>query len=195
MAASKQALKGRIASVESTKKITNAMQLVASSKLNKARNHMEKNREYADSLQELLSIVLDAADPNSRFLKEDDSKPSYVFAITSDMGLCGAYNANVYRALVHDLKDTDYLTVIGSRGASWAKAKDIPVQETLIDVNEDDAYERLSACVDKALRLYQDGKIGAIKVLYTRYKNTLTFEPTLMNLLPLNSRSRNRKNV
>ena len=66
MAASKQAIKTRIASVASTKKITNAMQMVASSKLNKIRNAMEKNREYATSLQEVLAMVLARSDQGNR---------------------------------------------------------------------------------------------------------------------------------
>lgn len=184
MPASKQAIKGRIASVDSTKKITNAMQLVASAKLNKTRSHMEANREYAQSLQDLLAMVLKAADAGHKKMKEDKSKPAFVFVITSDMGLCGGYNANVYKAIKQDLRDTDYMVLIGSRGLSWAKARGLKVWESLVDLNEDDAYERLAAEVDKALKLYDEGKIGSIKVLYTHYKNTLTFEPTIENLLP-----------
>lgn len=145
---------------------------------------MEANREYAHSMQELLAMVLAAADQGHRKMKEDPSKPAFVFVITSDMGLCGAYNANVYKKLLKDFRDTDYLVLIGSHGVSWAKARDIKPWDSLIDLNEDDAYEMLAAEVDKALKLYEEGKIGSIKVLYTHYKNTLTFEPRMETLLP-----------
>lgn len=197
MAASMQAIKSRIASVESTKKITNAMQMVASAKLNKTRTHMEQNREYADGMQELLEMVLERADQGSKYLNEDKTKPAFVFVITSDMGLCGGYNANVFRHLTEELRNTEYLVMIGTHGKAWAKARNIPVHENLIDLNEDDAYQLLSRSMDEALKLFDEGKIGSIKVLYTRYKNTLTFEPKVENLLPpvLQGKSREEKRV
>lgn len=184
MAASRQAIKGRIASVGSTKKITNAMQMVASAKLAKTRTNMEKNREYANGLQEVLAMVLARADQGSRLLKDDQSKPSFLFVITSDMGLCGGYNANVLKTLENQLRDTDYIVMVGSHGAAWAKSRNIHLHETFIDLNEDDAYLQLSNCIDEALKLYDTHQIGSIKVLYTRYVNTLTFEPELETLLP-----------
>lgn len=184
MAESRQAIKSRIASVKSTRKITNAMQMVASAKLNRTRSAMEKNREYAQSLQEVLAMVLSRADQGSRLLKEDSSKPVFLFVITSDMGLCGGYNANVLKVLEHGLENTQYIVMVGTHGAAWAKARGIELHEQLIDMSEEDAYAELSLAVDEALKLYDEHKIGAIKVLYTRYVNTLTFEPTLETLLP-----------
>lgn len=181
---STQAIKTRISSVESTEKITNAMQLVASAKLAKARNEMDKNREYAESLQDLLAEVLAAAGSNNRFLRDQGDKPSYVFIITSDMGLCGGYNANVFKEVEKTLANADYLVLIGSRGAAWAKARGKNVKETLINLNDDTAYMELSSAMEQALELYNHGEIGSIKVIYTHYKNTLTFVPTVESLLP-----------
>ena len=184
MAASKQAIKSRIASVASTKKITNAMQMVASAKLTKVRANMEKNREYADCLQELLAEVLEKADAGSPALKADETKPTYLFVITSDMGLCGAYNANVFKQLEKQLRDIDHVVVIGTHGVSWMKSRGLNMDHVVVDVSEEDAYSELSLCMDEALRLYDEKKIGSIKVLYTKYINTLTFEPEVLRLLP-----------
>ncbi len=184
MAASKQAIKSRIASVASTKKITNAMQMVASAKLTKVRANMEKNREYADCLQELLAEVLEKADAGSTALKTDETKPIYLFVITSDMGLCGAYNANIFKRLETELAGTDHVVVVGTHGVSWMKSRGLKMDHVLVDVSEDDAYSELALCVDEALKLYQNKEISAIKVLYTRYINTLTFEPEVLRLLP-----------
>lgn len=184
MAASKQAIKTRIASVASTKKITNAMQMVASSKLNKIRNAMEKNREYATSLQEVLAMVLSRADQGNSLLNEDPNKPCYLFVITSDMGLCGAYNANVFKVLETEMHAGDYVVMIGTHGTNWAKARNIDLTHVLLDMSEEDAYPELAGYVDQALSLYNEHKIGAIKVLYTRYVNTLMFEPEIETLLP-----------
>lgn len=184
MAQSKQAIRSRIDSVDSTRKITNAMQLVASSKLNKARNMMDRNREYVQSLMELLAMVLERSAPSDPMRQANEHMPSYVFVITSDMGLCGGYNANMYREALHDLRENDMVCIIGSRGASWARARDLGVENTLIDLNDDDAYDRLASAMNQAIHLYKDGKVGSIKVLYTKYVNTLTFEPTLESLIP-----------
>lgn len=184
MAQSKQAIKGRIDSVDSTRKITNAMQLVASAKLNRARQLMDRNRDYAGSLMELLAVVLKGSDTKDTLVQGNPDLPSFVFMISSDMGLCGGYNANVYRQALQDLKPNDYLFVIGSRGTSWAKARDLHIEGSITDLSEDNAYADLSSAMDKALHLYKEGVVGAIKVLYTHYKNTLTFEPTMDCLLP-----------
>ena len=116
MAQSRQDIQSRIASVDSTKKITKAMQLVASSKLSKQREAMERNREYAHALQNLLTLIVNAAGKNDPYLKENEGKPAFVFVITSDMGLCGGYNANIYRTVLQDLSQNDRIVMVGSRG-------------------------------------------------------------------------------
>lgn len=184
MAQSKQAIKGRIDSVDSTRKITNAMQLVASAKLNKARGTMDRNREYAQSLMELLAMILERSAPSDPMRQPNEHMPSFIFVITSDMGLCGGYNANIYRAALQDLKEHDVLCIIGSRGAALARSRGLKVEENLTDLTDDIAYDELAGAMNLALRLYDEGKVGSIKVLYTKYVNTLTFEPTLESLIP-----------
>lgn len=185
MAQSRQAIQSRISSVESTKKITRAMQMVASSKLTKARNQLDKNRAYAAGMKELLSQVSAAAGRGNPYLKENEGKPAVIFVITSDMGLCGGYNANVYKELLSVAKPEDHIIMIGSRGCTWAKARDITPYTQLVDLNDDTAYMELSKAAEDALHLFQDGEVSRIQVLYTRYKNTLTFIPTLETLLPV----------
>lgn len=185
MAQSRQDIQSRIASVDSTKKITKAMQLVASSKLSRQRDAMERNREYAHSLQTLLTNIVNAAGKNDPFLKENEGKPAFVFVITSDMGLCGGYNANVYRTVLNDLGTDDHIVMIGSRGSQWAKARGIRSDAALIDLNEDTAYMDLANQMQTALDLFGEKKISRIQVLYTHYKNTLTFIPVLETIIPV----------
>jgi F-type H+-transporting ATPase subunit gamma len=185
MAQSRQAIVNRISSVDSTKKITKAMQLVASSKLTKARNSMDKNRPYAQGMKDMMSLILSSAGKNNRFLKANEGKPSFIFVVTSDMGLCGGYNANIYRALKEQANPEDQIVIIGSRGAAWAKSQDLNVVSTLADLNDDTAYMELSKEMEKALQLYMDKEIKDIKVLFTHYHNTLTFIPTMETILPV----------
>lgn len=185
MAQTRQAIQARIKSVDSTKKITKAMQLVASSKLTKQKQIMEQNREYASALEELLMMVLRSAKKNSIFLNSDKTKPSYVFVIASDMGLCGGYNANIFKKIQSDLKAEDQIVIIGSRGLAWIKNRNYTVVDQLCDLNEDSMYPALSSKMEEALHLYEKQDISSIKILYTHYKNTLTFVPTLQTILPV----------
>ena len=185
MAQSRQAIQARINSVSSTKKITKAMQLIASSKLTRQRQIMEENRNYAQGLQELFTMVLRSAGKESIYLNENVGKPSLVFVITSDMGLCGGYNANVYRMIQDEFHEEDTIVMIGSRGVSWASKRDYRIKNTLSDLNEDDAYDTLSKCMQDALDLFERKEISKIQILYTHYKNTLTFVPTLETVLPV----------
>lgn len=185
MAQSSQAIQSRMASVDSTKKITKAMQLVASSKLTKQRSAMEANRPYAADMKKLEQEVLQAAGSTSPYLKANEGKPSYVFMITSDMGLCGGYNANIYKEAMQQVGKDDILVIIGSRGANWAKNRDYHPEDVLIDLNNDTAYMELSKKMDDALDRFEKKEIKDIKVLYTNYKNTLTFVPTVDTILPV----------
>ena len=185
MAQNRQAIQARIRSVDSTKKITRAMQLVAASKLNRQKQVMEENREYASALSELLTVVLQAGQKNSIYLQENEGKPSYVFVITSDMGLCGGYNANVQKIIQSQLNSNDKIVMIGSRGASWIHSRDFNVVAELLDLDFDNDYASLSEKMEEALTLFENKEISCIKILYTYFKNTLTFVPEMITVLPV----------
>ena len=193
MAQNRQAIQARIRSVDSTKKITRAMQLVASSKLNRQKQLMEENREYASALQHLLSLVLQSTGNDSVYLNENEGKPAYIFIITSDMGLCGGYNANVQRMIQSECKPGDRIVMIGSRGAAWIRSRNYTIEETFIDLHEDNDYTVLSVQMQKALNAFMKKEVSSIKILYTYYKNTLTFVPTLETVLPVEKKNEEEK--
>lgn len=185
MAQNRQAIQARIRSVDSTKKITKAMQLVASSKLNRQKQLMEENRVYASALQELMTLVLSSIGDQSIYLHENEGKPSYVFVITSDMGLCGGYNSNVLKMLSQEVSKEDRIVMIGNRGVNWIRSRNYKCEQAFVDLNEDDDYLVLSTQMQNALELFIKKEISSIKILYTYFKNTLTFVPTLETILPI----------
>ena len=187
MAQSRQAIQARISSVSSTKKITKAMQLIASSKLTRQRQIMEENRSYAQGLQELFTMVLRSAGDDSMYLNENQGKPSFIFVITSDMGLCGGYNANVYRMIQDEFSEKDHVVMIGIRGSAWISKRNYNVKNVLSDLDEDDVYDALSKCMQDALDLFEKKEIS------THYKNTLTFVPTLETVLPVSKPQEEKK--
>ena len=191
MAESRQAIKNRIRSVESTEKITRVMQLIASTELTKQRRRMEENREYAKGLEDCLDFAIQSSSSSSVYLSAKEDKPSLYIVFTSDMGLCGSYNANVFRLLAESIQANDQLVIVGSKGCTWANGRQLKMKEELIDLNQDTAYEKISAVITEALFAYENGEIGKIQVLYTHFKNTLTYIPTLETILPASKKESN----
>ena len=182
MGAGKLAIKARIRSVESTQKITKAMQLVAASKLKKQKQYMEENREYAFYLKETVQSILSTIEVHDHpYLVTHEGKTCTI-VFTSDMGLCGGYNANVYRML-EECREDD-IVMIGGRGYGWIRTKSFHVIDTHLDL-EDECYSELSEVADKVLAMYTNGEIAKIRILYTRYVNPVTFTPVLVDLLPI----------
>ena len=111
------------------------------------------------------------------------------------MGLCGSYNANILRLLNQTITDKDYLVMVGSKGCTWANGRNISCANQLMDLNHDIAYDSLSAIVNTALMKFENGDIGKIQVLYTHFKNTLTYIPTLETVLPVAKKEKEKEEV
>ncbi len=189
MAQGKQALKSRIRSINATKKITSAMELISNSKLVKQRNMMEKNREYAMYLKDTLAhILMNSEDVENQWLLHRKSEKKLTILFTSDLGLCGGYNSNMLKMVLNDLNPEDPIILIGSKGTSWLSNHGFT---TINDyVNSDNCtFQDLAKLADNALSLYQKDEIGAIQVLYTKFVNAVTFTPVMEKLLPI-SRSK-----
>ncbi len=143
MAQGKQALKSRIRSVQATKKITKAMELVSTSKLQKQKNMMEANREYASYLKDTVSQILaDNQGVENVYLRKvtEDSNP-FTILITSDLGLCGGYNSNELRFLAEEGNKNQQLYVLGSKGIPWLRNRNYTIVNELkysdsVDYNE-----------------------------------------------------------
>lgn len=183
MAAGKLAIKARIRSVDSTKKITKAMQLVATSKLKKQKAYMEENREYAKYLRESIQDILRSLDMSDHpYLRKHENGKKLLIVFTSDMGLCGGYNANIYRLLEQE-KDSE-IFMIGSRGSSWIANKDYDLAGNMTNL-EDECYSELCTIADEALERYENGELSEIRILFTSFVNSVTFTSEFVTLLPV----------
>lgn len=185
MAVNKLAIKTRIRSVESTSKITKAMQLVAASKLKRQKEHMEKNREYAFYLKETVSEILSTMKFSKHpYLRKNETGKTLTIVFTSDMGLCGGYNANVYRMIQDEIGEDEPIIMVGNRGDGWVHHRHYHVVKTVTGVDDQD-YTMIASLGDEALRMFMDQEISSIRILYTHFKNAVTFEPMLVTLLPI----------
>ena len=169
MAAGKE-IRGKIKSVENTKKITKAMEMVAASKMRKAQERMRAARPYSDKIRNV-TANLSQANPEYThvFMESNDAKTTGFIVVTTDKGLCGGLNTNVLRAVTGRLKDLQaaghdaQAVAIGNKGLGF--------------------LNRVGAKV--LLDAYSEGKINAVYLCYTKFINTMRQEPVVEQLLPL----------
>ncbi len=195
MALSKQALKGRIRSINATKKITSAMELIANSKLQRQRNMMEKNREYAFYLKSMVqSVLAGCEDADSRFLKQNQSKKTLTILFTSDLGLCGGYNSNMQRYAYQNLKLEDPIILVGSKGRNWLQNRGFTILNEPVE-SDNLSFNELGKIADRALNMVLNQEVFKIQVLYTQFINTVSFQPVLATLLPLTENKEEAKEL
>jgi ATP synthase, F1 gamma subunit len=185
MAQSMQNIKRRIRSIQSTMKITNAMELVATSKLQKEKTRMEHNKEYANCLYETMSKILASSDQfDNVFLRKPEVDKPLVIIVTSDTGLCGAYNTNILRFAEENLQGNEDLIVIGTKGINWARRNGKEVMH-VYNSFEKVTFAQTSVIANIAMDLYRKEEISQIRVLYAEYVNSMDFDPTSLVILPV----------
>lgn len=193
MAGNKQAIKSRIRSVKSTKKITNAMQMIANAKLARLRKTMELNRTYARELQNLVDEILSTEQPlSSVYFTEHKSGRTLSIIFSSDLGLCGGYNSNIIKYARETLKPEDPMYVIGTNAYEHLKSAGFNVINKMISV--DNLTEiTLVGVMDEAIKMYLRDEISCIQMVYTKFINTVTFEPQTNVLLPYNHETKEKR--
>ena len=190
MAKTLQTIKSRIRSISATGKITGAMELVAISKLRRQRNLMEENQEYANSIAEIVRDILrNSAMIDNQYLVENETDDKQVVIVfCSDLGLCGGYNVNMQNAVEEYLNKNQQLILIGSRIYPQLKAEGYNLNDEIIYSDETD-YEYLSDLTDELLHKFVNKEITSIQILYTKFINTMTYQPSLVRILPVSHNS------
>ena len=185
MAGSMKDIKLRIKSVESTMQITKAMELVASSKMRRAKERVEHSRPYFETLHKTLTEIA-AADPRARnpYLRRAEIKKTLLIVIAGDRGLAGGYNSNVLRQAQQKAGDVVVLP-IGKRSAEYFVHHEVPLftQEMLLA-----ADITVGECFQLARRItegYCKGEYDAVKICYTRFDSMMTQTASTMEVLPL----------
>ena len=185
MAGSMKDIKLRIKSVESTMQITKAMELVASSKMRRAKERVEHSRPYFETLHKTLTEIA-AADPRARnpYLRRAEIKKTLLIVIAGDRGLAGGYNSNVLRQAQQKAGDVVVLP-IGKRSAEYFVHHEVPLftQEVLLA-----ADITVGECFQLARRItegYCKGEYDAVKICYPRFDSMMTQTASTMEVLPL----------
>ena len=195
MAAGKE-IRGKIKSVENTKKITKAMEMVAASKMRKAQERMRAARPYSEKIRNI-AANLGKSNPEyvHPFMRSNDAKSSGVIVVTTDKGLCGGMNTNVLRMVTAKLRETQaagnttQAVAIGNKGFGFLNRVGAKVVAHATQLGDTPHLDKLIGPVKVLLDAYAKGQVNAVYLGYTRFINTMKQEPVLELLLPLSAAS------
>jgi F-type H+-transporting ATPase subunit gamma len=192
MAGSKE-IRTKIKSVENTRKITRAMEMVAAAKMRKAQDRMRAARPYAEKIR-VVAAHLSRANPEYKhpfLVKREGIKNVGLIVVTSDKGLCGGLNTNVLRLAVNRMKSWEsegkglLVCAIGNKGLGFMNRVGAKVKSHLTGLGDTPHVEKLIGAVKVMLDAYVAGEIDAIHISYNHFVNTMKQEPCVEQLLPL----------
>ena len=188
-------IRGKIKSVENTKKITKAMEMVAASKMRKAQERMRAARPYADKIRNI-TAHLSQANPEYRsaYMRTGGTTGAIgLIVVTTDKGLCGGLNTNILRAITNKIRDVQgaggrVMTVaIGSKGLGFLNRIGATVLSQATHLGDAPQLEKLIGPVKIMLDAFVEGRLDAVYLCYTRFVNTMKQEPLVEQLLPLST--------
>ncbi|MFJ2988119.1 F0F1 ATP synthase subunit gamma [Collimonas sp. NPDC087041] len=188
-------IRSKIKSVENTKKITKAMEMVAASKMRKAQDRMRAARPYSDKIRNIASNLSQANPEYTHpfMVKQDNSKNVGFIVVTTDKGLCGGMNTNSLRLLTAKLRELEgqgnkvQAVAIGNKGLGFLNRIGAKVVAHAVQLGDTPHLDKLIGPVKVLLDAYQEGRLDAVYLVYTKFINTMRQEPMLQQLLPLSS--------
>jgi F-type H+-transporting ATPase subunit gamma len=193
MAAGKE-IRGKIKSVENTKKITKAMEMVAASKMRKAQDRMRAARPYSEKIRHV-AANLGKANPEyvHPFMEINNAKGVGFIVVTTDKGLCGGLNTNVLRIVAQKLRDLQaeglsaQAVAIGNKGLGFLNRSGVNVVSQATQLGDTPHLDKLIGPVKALLDAYVNGEINSVYLCYTRFINTMKQESVVEQLLPLSA--------
>ena len=184
--ASTRDIRRRIKSVKNTRQITRAMELVAASKMKKAQQAAMANRPYTQLMADMLAALAPRVEESTHpFLAHREVKTRGILLITTDKGLCGSLNANLFKLLA-EIKTPAKFVAIGRKGSQYLARTQRALMADF-SVNDRVPFSEVRQATEFMVRKYLEGEIDTVEVIYPRYKNTLVQEAVCRPVLPLTS--------
>ncbi|MDO5651176.1 MAG: F0F1 ATP synthase subunit gamma [Moraxella sp.] len=190
--ASLKEIRAKVTSIKSTQKITRAMQMVAASKMRRAQERMEMGRPYADSMYRVISHLVQAqSDYKHPYMVSRPVSRVAFIVITSDRGLAGGLNINLFKNLIKKVKEYQEqsveveFAVVGSKGVGFFRNFGGKVTSVITDYGDNPSFEQLNAPVQAVLDDYLHGNIDRVHLVYNQFINAMTQKPTVTQLVPL----------
>ncbi|MCT8653270.1 F0F1 ATP synthase subunit gamma [Glaesserella parasuis] len=191
MAGAKE-IRTKIASVRNTQKITKAMEMVAASKMRKTQERMSASRPYSDAIRKVIShIAKGSIDYKHPFLTEREVKKVGFLVVSTDRGLCGGLNINLFKTVLNELKTRKdkgidaRLGLVGNKAVSFFQAMGLDVKAQITGLGDTPAMEDLVGIVNGMIEAYRNGEVDEVYIVYNRFVNTMSQKPTMQKLLPL----------
>lgn len=185
--ASTREIKRRIKGINSILQITKAMELVSTAKLRRARIRLAKTKPYfqtvVDDIREILTIV----DDNHPLLSREKRDAVLYIVLTSDKGLAGGYNANVLRLTEKAIKEDGLpskLLVVGTKAKDYFERRNYDIVESYTGLSEDPEHSDARELAAAAMDLYESGEVDAIRIIYTRFISTISYDAEVVSILP-----------
>ncbi|MEM7194135.1 MAG: F0F1 ATP synthase subunit gamma [Pseudomonadota bacterium] len=191
MAGAKE-IRTQIKSIGSTRKITKAMEMVAASKMRRAQDRMNAAKPYAQKMRNVISHVAYAqSEYHHPYMADREVKSVGYIVVSSDRGLCGGLNSNLFRKAVHDMSEWNdknvkvSVAVIGKKASAFFKRFGANVVSETVDLGDAPQLEELIGGIKVMLDEYQEGNIDRLYVVYNEFVNTMTQQPTVEQLIPV----------
>ncbi|WP_379129940.1 ATP synthase F1 subunit gamma [Paenibacillus sp. sgz500958] len=192
MARSMRDIKRQIKSVQNTRQITKAMEMVAASKLRKAQEKAEAARPYSQKLKEVVSSIAAGTQgiQHPMLVSRPVKKTAYLI-VTSDRGLAGGYNANILRKVTmllaerHQSKDEYSLFVIGRKGRDFLRRREYPIVEEITELSDTPKFADIKSIANSAVQQFENGVYDELYICYNRFVNAISQVPTVDRLLPM----------
>ncbi|QIM67588.1 F0F1 ATP synthase subunit gamma [Mannheimia granulomatis] len=191
MAGAKE-IRTKIASVRNTQKITKAMEMVAASKMRKTQERMTASRPYAENIRKVIShIAKGNIDYKHPFLTARTVKKVGYLVVSTDRGLCGGLNINLFKTVLNELKTQDdkgikaELGLVGNKAAAFFNPMGLEIKGYINGLGDAPAMEDLVGIINTMVQAYRDGEIDELHVVFNRFVNTMSQKPTVQQLLPL----------
>ncbi|MDG6366265.1 F0F1 ATP synthase subunit gamma [Glaesserella parasuis] len=191
MAGAKE-IRTKIASVRNTQKITKAMEMVAASKMRKTQERMSASRPYSDAIRKVIShIAKGSIDYKHPFLTEREVKKVGFLVVSTDRGLCGGLNINLFKTVLNELKTRkdkgvdSVLGLVGNKAVSFFQSMGVEIKAQVTGLGDTPAMEDLVGIVNGMIENYRNGEVDEVYIIYNRFVNTMSQKPTVQKLLPL----------
>lgn len=186
MAGNMKEIKQRIRSVESTRQITKAMELVASSKLRHAKERADAARPRFVKLQEMIGeMAAHAGKTDSIYMKRREELPTLFLVIAGDRGLAGGYNGNIFKLAQSEMQENDWVTPVGRKACEYFMKRPYHLHGHYAEIAEHLSYGEAGELAKRLLEPFCKGEVGEVRLLYTRFLSPLTQQPQSIRLLPL----------
>ena len=185
--ASTREIKRRIRGINSILQITKAMELVSTAKLRRARIRLAKTKSYYQTVVDDIRGILSVVDENHPLLVREKKVAVLYIVLTSDKGLAGGYNANVLRLTEKTIKDDgcpSKLLVVGTKARDYFERRNYDIVKSYTGLSEDPEYSDARELAAMAMDVYKKGKVDAIRIVYTRFISTISYDAQVVSILP-----------